>query len=161
MRCGGRKASPKSLLPEQPKHLRYLVDNGLSPGVATALQAVGYTCDHVKTQFPQYPNGSADDGVILDYCLRSQTIWITTDERREKLMRMFHSDTTKVTLLVVKEPARFPASLQLKIIMRVIDELEKIVHSSHGGIHFKAGQKGRSRPTTIWAEHGEDWPKSF
>jgi hypothetical protein len=137
------------------------VDNGLSPGVATALHAVGFVCDHVKSQFPEYPDGSADDAIILAHCLRTQTIWITTDEKREKLMKKFHSETSKVTLLVLKEPERFPASLQLKIIMRVIDELERIVHSSHGGIHFKAAQKGRSRPTTIWAEHGEDWPKRF
>lgn len=137
------------------------MDNGLSPGVATALQAVSFICNHVKVQFPEYPNGSVDDGIILDYCLRTQTIWITTDERREKLMRKFPTETSKVTLLVLKQPERFPASLQLKIIMRVIDELEKKVHSSHGGIHFKAAQSGRPTPTTIWAEHAEDWPKSF
>jgi hypothetical protein len=137
------------------------VDNGLSPGIAIALQAVSYTCNHVKIQFPQYPNGSADDRIILDHCLRTQTTWITTDEKREKLMKMFPSETSKVTLLVLKQPQRFPSSLQLKIIMRVIDELERLVHSSHGGIHFKAAQKGYSRPTIIWAEHKEDWPKTF
>ena len=133
----------------------------MSPGVATALHAVGFACDHVKSQFPEYPDGSADDGIILDYCLRTQTIWITTDERREKLTKKFCSETSKVTLLLLKQPTKFPASLQLKIIMRVIDELEKIVHAAHGAIHFKASQKGRSRPTIIWAEHVEDRPKDF
>jgi hypothetical protein len=161
MLCGGRKASPKLLLPDQPKHLHYLVDNGLSPGVAEALRAVGYTSEHVKTQFPQYPDGSADDAIILEHCFRTQTIWITTDERREKLMRRFPSETSKTILLVLKQPQKFPASLQLKIVMRVIDEVERKVHSSHGGIHFKAGQAGRAQPTTIWAQHAEDWPKDF
>jgi hypothetical protein len=137
------------------------VDNGLSPGVAKALHAVGFTCDHVKSQFPEYPNGSVDDPIILEYCLRTQTIWITTDEKREKLMTKFPSETSKVTLLLLKQPQRFPASLQLKIIIRVIDELERMVHAAHGGIHFTASQKGRSRPTTMWAEHAEDRPKDF
>lgn len=134
------------------------MDNGLSPGVATALGAVGFECSHVKLKFPEYPDGSATDAIILDYCLRTQTIWITTDEKREKLMRKFPSETTKVTLLVLKQPTKFPAWLQLKIIVRVLDELERKVHAAHGTIHFKAGRKGRSTPKTIWAEHPQDRP---
>ena len=133
----------------------------MSPGVALALNAVSLACEHVKTKFPEYPDGSADDGIILDYCLRTQTIWITTDEKREKLMRKFPSETTKVTLLVLKQPDKFPALLQLKIIVRVIDELEKKVQAAKGAIHFKAAQKGHPTPTTIWAENKQDRPKTF
>lgn len=137
------------------------MDNSLSPGVANALVAVGFECSHVKLKFPEFPDGSATDAIILNYCLRTQTIWITTDEKREKLMRKFPSETTKVTLLVLKQPVRFPAWLQLKIVVRVLDELERKVHTAHGAIHFKAGQKGRSMPATMWAEHPQDRPNRF
>lgn len=133
----------------------------MASGVAQALKAVGFTCDHVKDTFPEYPNGSVDDGVILDYCLRTQAIWITTDEKREKLIRMFPTETNRVTLLVLKQPKKFPAWLQLKIVVRVLDELERIVHAALGAIHFKAAQKGRATPSIIWAQHPQDRPKRF
>lgn len=133
----------------------------MSPGVAEALRAVNFTCEHVKETFPEYPNGSADDGIILDYCLRTQTIWITTDEKREKLLKKYQPETNRVTLLVLKQPRIFPSWLQLKIVVRVLDELERIVHAASGGIHFKAGQRGRATPSIIWAQHRQDRPKRF
>ena len=108
-----------------------------------------------------HPDGSVDDLVILDYCLRTQTIWITTDEKRERLLRTFRGQTQRVTLLVLKVTIRFPAWLQLKIIVRVLDELERITQAAHGAIHFKAGQKGRATPKIIWAKHPQDRPKNF
>ncbi len=137
------------------------MDNGLSPAVAEALAAVAFECAHVKKTFPDYPDGSVDDLVILDYCLRTQTIWITTDEKRERLLRTFRSQTQRVTLLVLKVTTRFPAWLQLKIIVRVLDELERITHAARGAIHFKAGRKGRATPKIIWAQHPQDRPKNF
>lgn len=138
-----------------------MIDNGLSPAIAEALLAVGFVCAHVKKAFPDYPNGSVDDLVILDYCLRTHTIWITTDEKCERLIRRFPSETQKVTLLVLRVTTRFPAWLQLKIIVRVLDELERITHAAHGAIHFKAGKKGRATPKIIWAQHPQDRPKNF
>lgn len=148
-------------MPDHPKHLRYLVDNDLSPALAKALKAVAFECTYVKETFPEYPDGSVDDGIILEYCLRTQTIWITSDEKREKLMKKFPSETSKVTLLLLKAPTKFPAWAQLKIVVRVLDEMERIVRAAHGGIHFKAAQKGRSTPNIVWAEHTRDRPKQF
>ncbi len=146
-------------MPEAPRHLRYLVDNGLSPGIAEALTAVGLECSYVKETFPDYPDGSVDDLVILDYCLRTQTIWITTDDKRARLLRRFTSETQKVTLLVLRVTDRFPSLLQLKIVVRVLDEVEKKVRAAKGGIHFEAGQKGRATPKIVWAQHTRDRPK--
>lgn len=137
------------------------MDNDLGRPVALALHDVGITCDHVIDKFPDYPNGSAPDEVILDYCLRTHTIWITSDEKREKLLRRFPQEASRVTLLLLKSPLKFPVFLQLKIVVRVLDELENIVHASRGAIHFKAAQKGRSRPTIIWAQHPYDKPKGL
>jgi hypothetical protein len=137
------------------------VDNDLGRPVAEALHAVGITCEHVIDKFPNYPNGSAPDEIVIDYCFRTQTIWITSDEKREKLLKRFPKETNRITLLVLKSPLKFPVFLQLKIIMRVLDELERIVHSAKGAIHFKAAQKGRATPKIIWAQHPQDRPKNF
>lgn len=137
------------------------MDNDLGRPVAVALQAVGIMCEHVIDKFPNYPNGSAPDEVIIDYCLRTQTIWITSDEKREKLLKKFPQETNKITLLVLKSPLKFPMFLQLKIIIRVLDELERIVHAAKGAIHFKAAQKGRSTPSILWAQYSQDRPKKF
>ncbi len=132
----------------------------MSPAVAEALTAVGFECAHVKEAFPDYPNGSVDDLVVLDYCMRTHTIWITTDEKRERLIRRFQSEAQKVTLLVLRVTTKFPAWLQLKIVVRVLDELERIVHAARGAIHFKAGQKGRATPKIVWAQYSYDRPNN-
>jgi hypothetical protein len=113
----------------------------------------------VIDKFPLYPNGSAPDEIIIDYCLRSQTVWITSDEKREKLLKKYPTETNRITLLVLKAPTKFPAWMQLKIIVRVLDELERIVHASNGAIHFKAGQRGRATPKIIWAQRPQDRPR--
>ncbi|MDO8637644.1 MAG: hypothetical protein Q7R34_15665 [Dehalococcoidia bacterium] len=133
----------------------------MSPAVAEALHVVSFDCIHVLKQFPDYPDGSADDAVILEYCVRTRTIWITSDEKRERLIKRFPSQAQKVTLLLVKGPKNFPAWLQLKIIVRVLDELERKAIAAHGAIHFKATQSGGPSPTIIWTEHPQDRPKNF
>lgn len=74
-------------------------------------------------------------------------------------MKKFLSETKKVTLLVLKQPDKFPSWLQLKIIVRVLDQLETKVQAAKGAIHFKAAQKGFNTPSIIWTECKEDWPK--
>lgn len=129
--------------------------------MSQALKAIGFACEHVIDTFPEYPNGSAPDEVIIAYCLRTQTIWITSDEKREKLLKRFPAESSKITLLLLKAPIKFSAWQQLKIIVRVLDELENTVHSAHGAIHFKASQKGRAKPTIIWTQHSQDRPRSY
>ncbi len=129
--------------------------------MAQSLKAVGFVCEHVIDKFPDYPNGSAPDAIIIDYCIRTQTIWITSDEKREKILKKFPIESHRITLLLLKGPTKFPAWQQLKIIVRVLDELEKVVHKANGAIHFKAAQKGRSKPKIIWSQYGRDRPEGY
>ncbi len=84
---------------------------------------------------------------------------VSPENAREKLLKRFPLEAPKVTLLLLKAPTQFSAWLQLKIVVRVLAELEKIVHAAHGAIHFGAGQKGRPTPKIIWAQHPQDRPK--
>jgi hypothetical protein len=131
----------------------------LAKAVAQSLRSVGFACNHVTDVFTDYPDGSVPDEVIIDYCMRTHTIWITSDEKREKLLKRYPQESNRITLLLLKGPTKFSSWEQLKIIVRVLDELEKKVHSSRGAIHFKAAQQGRSTPKIIWAQNIQDRPK--
>ncbi len=40
-----------------------------------------------------------------------------------------------------------------KTIVRSVSEIQRIISSSHGAIHFKISQRTGSRPEIVWAEH--------
>ncbi len=49
---------------------------------------------------------------------------------------------------------------QFKIVMRVIDETNRMLQSAHGALHLRAGLRGGSRPKVIWAEVVRDMPRN-
>jgi hypothetical protein len=57
------------------------------------------------------------------------------------------------------EPTESATWKFFKTIVRTIDEIQRLIISSHGAIHFKLSQKVGSRPEIEWAESPYDRPK--
>ena len=47
-----------------------------------------------------------------------------------------------------------------KMLVRVIDELQRLLLASHGAMHFRISQKTGARPEVDWVESDEDKPKN-
>ncbi len=115
-----------------------MVDNDLSPGLATALKSSGITAVHAKYQFVNYPDASVPDEVQVEYCKQNGYIWVTGDLKAQWLAK--NSRINGIWLIVGKHES-LTAWEQLKIMARILDEVERQVKLAKGAIHFKAGIK--------------------
>jgi len=50
--------------------------------------------------------------------------------------------------------------LFFKMIVRTIDELQRLIKSSHGAIHFSISRREGTRPKIVWTESPFNRPKS-
>ena len=138
---------------------RFLVDNDLSPHIAEALSTF-FNINHVKTVFPDPNNEGVGDEVIIPWCARTNTIWITHDKKsRRRIGLETDLKAMKITVLWISGANEFSNWQQFKVVVRVIDEVVRRVRASRGAIHFRAGIRGTPSPEILWAEYPQDMPR--
>ena len=101
------------------------------------------------------------DPEIIQWCKDNGRTWVTHDfEAKRK-----HGEAMKAARIHVVwirgKPEEGATWLFFKIIVRTIDEIGRIIESSHGAIHFRVSTGVGSRPTVDWAESPYDWPRSY
>lgn len=75
--------------------MKFLVDNALSPRLATLLTEVGHDATHVRT----YNMGAAEDSIIFERASFEERVIITTDTDFGTLLAIRNSDKPSVILL--------------------------------------------------------------
>lgn len=140
---------------------RYLVDNDLSPDIATALGLFSFDIQHVKwiERFKNRSEGVSDPEII-QWCRENARVWITHDIRAKKKHEA-DLKTNRISVLWLRgHTEQFATWQQFKVLVRIIDMLHQKLLTSHGAIHFQAGIKGGPTPKTLWAENPTDMPRS-
>ena len=141
----------------QQKIVRYLVDNDLSPDIATGLRP-WFDITHFL-DIPELVNDPIKgDKPCIEWCQQNGVVWITADKAARKRYR---ADllASRISVLWIHGPSKFPSWLQFKIVVRVIDGTTRLQESAHGGLHMRAGVKGGPTPKVIWAEYARDRPR--
>ena len=146
------------------KLLSFLLDNDLSPDIATALRLFDFDVIHMKDipEFQNRPEG-VDDPELYSYCKDNNRVFITHDYSARKQ----HEADMKVARIHVvwirgktEESNGETATWRFfKIIVRSIDEVRRKILSSHGAIHFRISTKTGSSPNIVWTESRYDSPK--
>lgn len=147
--------------------ISFLLDNDLSPDIAVSLRLFDFDVLHFKEvlQFQNRPD-IVEDPEIIQWCKDNTRSWITHDfSARRK-----HEGTMKaarIHVIWVRGKTQ-PPELQsgesatwrfYKMLVRTIDELQRILLTSHGAIHFRISTNVGSRPNFDWAESSYDRPK--
>ena len=120
-------------------------------------------CNEVS-EFKNRTSG-VEDPEIIEWCRKNNKAWITHDfkARRQHEAAMkearihvicIRGETKPITVTGESTTWRF-----YKMLVRVIDELQRILLASHGAMHFRISQKSGSRPEIDWAESKEDSSK--
>ena len=131
---------------------RFLVDNDLSPIIATALGDFEF----LEILTVEQALGSRDmaDRDIIPWLGRTGTIWITHD-KKAKRRHAPALQQQRVTVLWIrgKSLSNFD---QVAIVFKVLKELIAKVAKAHGPIHFRAGTRTGPTPTIDWAADARD-----
>jgi len=110
-------------------------------------------------QFQNRPEG-VEDPEIIYWCRDNSRVWITHDIKARKR----HEADMKAAHIYVAwirgSPEEGTTWLFFKMIVRTIDELQRLIKSSHGAIHFSISRREGTRPKIVWAESPFDRPKS-
>lgn len=154
MRWNGRIVS------KQHGRVSFLLDNDLSPAIADALKLFDFDIEHFA-RVPEFKNRTIEDPEIIEWCRSNRRVWITHDFAA----RRKHAEAIKAARIHIVWLRGDPAGISVwgffKMLVRTIDEIERMVSSAHGAIHFRLTQKCGVRPTVDWAESPQDKPKSF
>ena len=140
----------------------YLVDNDLSPEIAKALRLFDFDIIH-HNEVPQFQNRpqGIEDPEVIDWCRQNGRVWITADKAARKQHEV-QIKTARISVLWLHGPPRaFPSWTQFKIVVRVLDQMERLLQSAHGALHFRASQKTGTRPKIMWAESPSDIPRHY
>ena len=147
------------------KLLSFLLDNDLSPDIATALRLFDFDVIHMKDipEFQNRPEG-VDDPELYSYCKDDNKVFITHDYSARK---QHEADMKAARIYVIwirgktEESDGESATWRFfKILVRSIDTIRQKILSSHGAIHFRISQKTGSSPIIAWAESPYDKPRS-
>lgn len=110
-------------------------------------------------QFQDRPEGVADPEIIF-WCRDYGRAWVTHDIKARK---RHEADMKAARIHVVwirGRPEEGATWLFFKMLVRTIDELGRLITSSHGAIHFSIGRREGTRPKVVWAESSQDRSKS-
>ena len=143
------------------------MDNDLSPDIAKSLRLFGFNIVHFK-EIPQSQNHSpsVEDPEIIAWCKENHTVWTTHDfkARRQHEAAMKEARINVVWIRGKTEPKEVTGESATwrfyKMLVRVIDELQRLLLASHGAMHFRISQKTGARPEVDWVESDEDKPKN-
>lgn len=145
----------------------FLIDNDLSPDIATSLRLFGFDIVPFK-EVPQFQNRPdiVEDPEIINWCKDNNRVWITHDfaARRKHEGAMKAARIHVVWIRGKTQPPQFQSGESAtwrfyKSLVRTIDELQRILLASHGAMHFRISAKVGSRPKIDWAESNYDKPK--
>lgn len=145
--------------------ISFLIDNDLlNKDVAILLRLFEFDIIHFK-EIPEFQNRTegVEDPEIIHWCRDNNRAWITHDfEARRKHEAVMKADRIHVIWIRGKtEPANLHNGEStswrfFKLLVRTIDELQRILLASHGAMHFRISTKVGSRPEIDWAESNED-----
>lgn len=147
--------------------ISFLIDNDLSQDIAKSLRPFGFDIVHFK-EVPQFQNRPdiVEDPEIIKWCKDNNRVWITHDFAA----RRKHGPAIKAARIHViwirgkTQPAQLQSGESAtwrfyKLLVRTIDELQRILLASHGAIHFRVSTKVGSRPIIDWTKSSYDRPK--
>ncbi|MFH1638875.1 MAG: DUF5615 family PIN-like protein [Chloroflexota bacterium] len=146
--------------------ISFLLDNDLSPDIATSLRLFNIDIVHFK-EILQFQNRSlgVEDPEIIKWCKDNHKAWITHDfkARRQHEAAMKAARINVIWIRGKTEPKEVIGESTTwrfyKMFVRVIDELQRLLLASHGAMHFRISQKTVARPEIDWVESDEDKPK--
>jgi len=110
-------------------------------------------------QFQNRPEG-VEDPEIIEWCRDNSRVWITHDIAARKRHEADIKAARIFVLWIRVSPEEGAIWLFFKMIVRTIDEIERLTKSSHGAIHFSISRREGTRPKIVWAESPFDRPKS-
>jgi predicted nuclease of predicted toxin-antitoxin system len=147
--------------------ISFLLDNDLSPDIATSLRLFEFDVIH-HNEVPQFQNRTdiVEDHEIIQWCRDNRRTWITHDfEARRKHEGVMKA--ARIHVVWIRGKTR-PADQQsgesatwrfYKMLVRTIDELQRILLNSRGAMHFRISTNVGTRPNVGWAESSHDRPK--
>jgi predicted nuclease of predicted toxin-antitoxin system len=155
-----------SIVFKQRGAINFLLDNDLSPDIAESLRLFDFDIIHFK-EVPQFQNRTTgvEDPEIIGWCKGNHRAWITHDfkARRQHEAAMKEARIHVIWIRGRVEPIEKTGETATwrfyKMLVRVIDELQRILLASHGAMHFRISQKSKTRPEIDWAESDKDKPK--
>jgi len=113
---------------------------------------------HHDSAFHDRPKG-VEDPEVIEWCRDNGRVWITHDKEARKKHDISIKTAHISVLWVHGHPEQFSNWQFFKVIVRVIDEMHRMLKAAHGAMHFRAGIRGRPTPEVIWAEQSRDMPK--
>ncbi|MBC8171264.1 MAG: DUF5615 family PIN-like protein [Anaerolineae bacterium] len=91
--------------------MKFLIDNAISPAIATGLQAAGYNAVHVRT----YGMGAATDDVILQRAAQEDRVIVSADSDFGTLLAL-RRDPKPSFILFRKNASHLP-QVQLQLLL--------------------------------------------
>lgn len=137
----------------KPRH-RYVLDNSISPRLASALRKARWDIVSVAELFRVEPNESVADEEIIPLCAQENRAWVTLDKRA----RWQHAAALKrnlVSTLWIRQPRNggMSAAYQLAVLARslaLFDELRTCRRNY--AIHYVIGWQLGSQPEAKWEQ---------
>ncbi|MBL7165958.1 MAG: DUF5615 family PIN-like protein [Dehalococcoidales bacterium] len=137
---------------------RYLLDNDLTPDIATALRLFEFDIYHIKDKEIPELSGDSKEPEIFDWCKRNGRTWITHDIAAQK-RHAPDLKASRISVLWVRgHPEENSNWVFFKIIVSQIDKFHDKLQNAHGAIHYRA-TRGPKGLVYDWAESEYDRPK--
>lgn len=147
--------------------ISFLSDNDLSHDIAKSLRLFDYDIIHFK-EVPQFQNRQdiVEDPEIIKWCKDNNRAWLTHDFKARRKHEVAIK-AARIHVIWIRGKTE-PPELHLgesatwrfyKMIVRTIDELQRILLASRGAVHFRISTRVGSRPVIDWAESDFDKPK--
>lgn len=118
---------------------QFLLDENLSPSVATALQAVGY---RVNTVFDIFGRRGVKDPEIIDWCSKNGVVWIHADDsaRRDHARAIVTSRIS--TVWIPRSKLGLSIKDQLGRLAHKLQTIEHKVNLSNKPVHLVLSASG-------------------
>ena len=118
-----------------------ILDQGLPPAIADALDRVGYSFISVQKAFEKL-NPDTSDLEIIEWCREHDAVWFTTDL---KVQKQFTQKISAIPVVWIQQPEQ--GLLKRQFFLRIVWYLERILADLENGSgwHFLITKAGRFR----------------
>ena len=118
-----------------------ILDNGLPPAIAEALDKVGYSFTSVQGVFGTQ-NPGTPDFEIIEWCSEHDAAWFTADLKARKQFKQQLSDSG-IPVVWIQQPKQ--GLLKREFFLRIVWYLERVLTEleNESGLHFEITKAGR------------------
>ena len=131
----------------QTSGIKLIIDESLSPNVASALAAVGYDCLTVAKAFSN--NNSVKDPEIIAWCNKNGRVWVHADDKSRKQHKKLILTSRISTLFVCRPGGKLSSKEQLRILSYILPDLIDRLNSNPSKRHFIVREVGQSIKSRI------------